>query len=410
MFCPKILTFVSCLFGVPAQRRLDGVWNHDYGLVENFRRCTVSTDLKTAGLWTEGSLQSCVNLATGAARNQGLCTGLYINYAAGKGCECAQDHCDDRTPDQNFSIYLASEQRTLLAYSLLQDGRHCTQYVNLRVSGLWTRGSAHACMLLATGPGKPLGCQGNHFQYRASNGDCGCGTDACTEQTQHDFWAIYSIEPTSQKFAAAIPQQSLVYDGAHCSTFTNLRVAKLWTLGGSFEACAELATGPAFSQRVCKGGFFQYAAGNGDCGCALDNVCSGKTILSNWAIYYRHPPAEFLLDSGISLQYRVEKMKSICANFFNLRVEGLFPIGGDIEQCGLVTVSQAGEKCEGTFFLYSSSNGDCVCSTDNCTIKSSAYDAWDIFRVLNFQPQPASTSGLGNHRLLLFVALPLLWP
>ena len=37
MFCPKILTFVSCLFGVPAQRRLDGVWNHDYGLVENFR-------------------------------------------------------------------------------------------------------------------------------------------------------------------------------------------------------------------------------------------------------------------------------------------------------------------------------------------------------------------------------------
>ena len=144
---------------------------------------------------------------------QGLCTGLSINYAAGKGCECAQDHCDDRTPDQNFSIYLASEQRTLLAYSLLQDGRHCTQYVNLRVSGLWTRGSAHACMLLATGPGKPLGCQSNHFQYRASNEDCGCGADARTEQTQNDFWAIYSIEPTSQKFAGQIPQQSLVYDG-----------------------------------------------------------------------------------------------------------------------------------------------------------------------------------------------------
>ena len=96
MFCHKILTFVSW--------RLDGPPDHDYGLVEKFRRCTVSTDLKTAGLWTEGSLQSCVNLVTGAARNQGLCTGLYINYAAGKGCECTQDYCKDRTGDQEFSI------------------------------------------------------------------------------------------------------------------------------------------------------------------------------------------------------------------------------------------------------------------------------------------------------------------
>ena len=155
MFCHKILTFVSCLFGVPAQRRLDGPPDHDYGLVEKFQRCTVSTDLKTAGLWTEGSLQSCVNL-TGAARNQGLCTGLYINYAAGKGCECTQDYCKDRTGDQEFSIYLASEQSTLLAYSLLQDGMNCAEYRNFRLSGLWTTGSAHACMLLATGPGKSI--------------------------------------------------------------------------------------------------------------------------------------------------------------------------------------------------------------------------------------------------------------
>ena len=122
--------------------------------------------------------------------------------------------------------------------------------------------------------------------------------------------------------------------------------------------------------------------------CALDNVCSGKQIASNWAIYYRHPPAVFLLDPGACLQY-------------------FSPIGGDIEQCGLVTVSQAGEKCEGTFFQYSSSNGDCGCSTDDCA-KSSAYDAWDIFHFLNFQP--ASTSGQGNYRFLLLFALPLLWP
>eukprot|EP00434_Breviolum_minutum_P030409 symbB.v1.2.026896.t1/scaffold2724.1/size72221/2 len=321
-----ILTFVSCLFGVPAHRRLDGVWNHDYGLVENFRRCRVSTDLKTAGLWTEGSLQSCVNLVTGAANRQGLCSGLYINYAAGKGCECAQDHCDDRTPDQNFSIYLASEQRTLLAYSLLQDGRHCTQYVNLRISGLWTRGSAHACMLLATGPGKPLGCQGNHFQYRASNGDCGCGTDACTEQTQHDFWAIYSIEPTSQKFAAAIPQQSLVYDGAHCSTLQTVALRSC----GRWEDHSKLKRALApfsemfddlHSNDLCKSEDFT-AFGTLRCVqsvCALDNVCSGKTILSNWAIYYRHPPAVFLLDPGACLQYRVEKIQSVCANYLNLK-------------------------------------------------------------------------------------------
>ncbi len=37
MCCHKILTFVSCLFGVPAQRQLDGSRNYDYGLVENFR-------------------------------------------------------------------------------------------------------------------------------------------------------------------------------------------------------------------------------------------------------------------------------------------------------------------------------------------------------------------------------------
>ena len=43
------------------------------------RRCTVSTDLKTAGLWTEGSLQSCVNLATGAARNQGQ--DLFLDFS-----------------------------------------------------------------------------------------------------------------------------------------------------------------------------------------------------------------------------------------------------------------------------------------------------------------------------------------
>ncbi len=329
---------------------------------------------------------------------QGLCTGLYINYAAGKECECTQDHCNNRTGDQNFSIYLASEQSTLLAYSLLQDGQHCTQYVNLRNSGLWTRGSAHACMLLTTGPGKSVGCQGNHFQYRASNGDCGCGMDACTEQTQNDFWAIYSIEPTSQKFTAATPQRSLVYDGAYCSAYTNLRSVGLWTLQGSFEACEQLATGPAVAQGVCKGGFFQYAAGNGDCGCALDNVCSSKQFVSNWAIYYRHPRAELLLNSGTSLQYQVEKIQSICANYVNLRVVGLFPIGGDIEQCGLVTVSQAGAKCEGTFFQYSSSNGDCGCSTDDCAIKTLRYDSWAIFSVLNFQP--AATSGQGNHRVL----------
>ena len=45
-----------------------------------------------------------------------------------------------------------------------------------------------------------------------------------------------------------------------------------------------------------------------------------------------------------------------------------------MEQCGLVTVSQAEEKCAGTFFQYSSTNGDCGCSTDDCA-KSSAYDA-----------------------------------
>ena len=149
---------------------------------------------------------------------------------------------------------------------------------------------------------------------------------------------------------------------------------------------------------MCRGGYFHYAAGNGDCGCAISKGCYGRmTFASNWTIYYRHPPAELLVDSGTSLQYEVGRLESTCHVTVNLRERGLFPIGGDIEQCGLVTVSLAGEFCKGTVFQYKSSTGDCACSSDDCDLKWH-HSNWDIFHVLNFQP--ASTSGQGNHRVL----------
>ena len=96
----------------------------------------------------------------------------------------------------------------------------------------------------------------------------------------------------------------------------------------------------------------------------------------------------------------------------NLRERGLFPIGGDIEQCGLVTVSQAGEFCKGTVFQCKSSTGDCACSSDDSDLKWH-HSNGDIFHVLNFQP--ASTSGQGNHRvlrtrLLQLFCLFFVWP
>ena len=65
---------------------------------------------------------------------------------------------------------------------------------------------------------------------------------------------------------------------------------------------SDCSWGASYGPSLCRGGYFHYAAGNGDCGCAISKGCYGRmTFASNWTIYYRHPPAELLVDSGTSL-------------------------------------------------------------------------------------------------------------
>jgi len=159
-----------------------------------------------------------------------------------------------------------------LAYSLVQDGQICTNRDSL--TGLWARGSKQACTLLVAGKGKDQGlCDGNHFYYRSAGGECGCATDHCADRSPSGGWSIYEIGVASQPTPSPTSDFSLVKDGEHCSVYNNLRVVGLWTMGGSLESCGQLATGPALSQGLCSGGFFQYAAGNGDC-----RLCHGYEL------------------------------------------------------------------------------------------------------------------------------------
>ena len=310
----------------------------------------------------------------------GLCAGLFLNYGAGQ-CECAEDECLDRAADLQFGVYFAT-LKTQLTYSLLPDGsEYCTNHNSL--TGLWRRGSLKACMLLVADAGKTRGlCQGDLFQYESIQADCRCATDDCSDRTPNDRWNIYQIYSGETQQPAANQDFSLVVDGYHCSAYNNLRVAGLWTMGGSLQACGELATGPALAQGLCGGGFFQYAASNGDCGCATDAFCEGwkRIFLSNWAIYYQHPSSDHLLGAGASLQYERESLKSYCSNYVNLRNLGFFRLGGSLEQCGLVAISRAGAECKGSFFQFRSSNGDCGCSQDDCEAKT-VDDSWDIWKV-----------------------------
>ena len=339
----------------------------------------------------------------------GHCAGDFINYGVQGGCECANDNCLGRTVDLQFSVYFVSQMQAPLAYSLVQDGQICTNRDSL--TGLWARGSKQACTLLVAGKGKDQGlCDGNHFYYRSAGGECGCATDHCADRSPSGGWSIYEIGVASQPTPSPTSDFSLVKDGAHCSVYNNLRVVGLWTMGGSLESCGQLATGPALSQGLCSGGFFQYAAGNGDCGCAMDTSCNGRTVLSNWAIYYQHPPADYLLTGSSALEYELESFKKHCSNYNNLRGLGLFPMGGTFEQCGLVAISRAGNECNGLFFQYRSSNGDCGCSTDGCEAKTNE-EAWDIWKVKNAKipAMGQQASGQRDWRVPIVEFLLLLW-
>jgi hypothetical protein len=76
---------------------------------------------------------------------------------------------------------------------------------------------------------------------------------------------------------------ALLSSGAHCSSYTNLRVAGYWTDGGSIEQC--YLTMLKYKNIVnCSGETFQYHSGAGDCGCGKD-ACKSQTTDSSWNIY-----------------------------------------------------------------------------------------------------------------------------
>lgn len=81
---------------------------------------------------------------------------------------------------------------------------------------------------------------------------------------------------------------ALQTSGMHCSNHINLRVAGLWTSGGSVADCGALAASAGAVSGGCEGIYFHfrdnYGDGNSDCGCATDS-CVARTSDSNWRIY-----------------------------------------------------------------------------------------------------------------------------
>jgi len=71
-------------------------------------------------------------------------------------------------------------------------GKYCTSFTNLVNANLISLGATlEACKALVAS--KPLGCTGNHVQYAASSGNCGCGTSGCNARTSDGDWDIYSF-------------------------------------------------------------------------------------------------------------------------------------------------------------------------------------------------------------------------
>ena len=84
---------------------------------------------------------------------------------------------------------------------------------------------------------------------------------------------------------ANVKSFALLSSGAHCSSFTNLRVAGYWTDGGTIEQCYIAMM--TYKDEVgvgCNGQTFQYHSGSGDCGCGKD-TCVSQTSDVAWNVY-----------------------------------------------------------------------------------------------------------------------------
>ncbi|CAE7239634.1 unnamed protein product [Symbiodinium natans] len=385
--------------------RLDGpspvrIENVQFGLVQDTRVCTNMTDLKVAGIsLLQGTLEECAQAVAGPARSRGLCgqSGYFqFRNHVGGGCQCARDDCSSMSAEVEWAVYLVLQDAVPVGFRKMQVGKHCTNYQNLRVAGLWERGTLKACTMLVANRGRAFGCEGSYFQYRADNGDCGCATDTCDLQTENTLWTIYHVDSgviTPPLVPLPLPAYARVADGKHCSNYVNLRVAGLWHKTGGLDGCRRLAMGEGTTAGHCSGPYFQFAAGNQDCGCATDG-CVERTTQANWAIYSSTAP-------------HVWDLERHCSNYVNLRSAGLWTAPGSLTNCWSLAAARRGQECVGTYFQYASSTGDCGCATDACESRLYSPD-WNIYLLSEDAPPQASTSlAVKGWRPVLLLALGL---
>ncbi|CAE7621263.1 unnamed protein product [Symbiodinium sp. CCMP2456] len=386
-------------------RRLDGPLQPpsgsvDFGFIQRARVCENSRDLRASASVSlpQGTLEECARAVAGPGITGGLCASSgYFQFRdhPGGGCHCARDDCITRQTDSAWSIYLVSQTAAPVGFRKMQEGKHCSNHLNLRaVAGRWTRGTLKACLLLVASRGTEYGCKSEYFHYRATNGDCGCAIDTCDAQTSNVLWTIYVVEKgatATPLVPMPSPVYSLVQEGHHCSSYLNLRVAGLWPGSGSLEECRQLAVG-AGVDAGCSGSFFQYAS-NEDCGCARDN-CNEKTEESNWAIYKSTAP-------------HLWKMGVHCRDYVNLQSFSLWSVPGSLESCRVLAAARTGNECAGTYFQYASNIGDCGCATmisgGDCQDLTPDMN-WDIY-ILNVVPTASAGSGFGMGSLRFTLGL-----
>ncbi|CAE7037287.1 unnamed protein product [Symbiodinium sp. CCMP2592] len=282
------------------------------------------------------------------------------------------------------SSYSAKEMVLVFASDIITAGgailawitsKHCSNHVNLRADAdRWTR--------------QEYGCKSEYFHYRATNGDCGCATDTCDDQTDNWFWAIYVVEKgatATPLVPIPSPVYSLVQDGHHCReqigneqrhSTTNPAISD--DEGGDFEG---LTTNPAISDD--EGGDLEGLTTNPDCGCARDD-CNEKTEQSNWAIYKSTAP-------------HLWKMGALCDDYINLRAFSLWSMPGSLESCRDLAAARTGNECSGTYFMYASHLGDCVCATKDCQVQTSD-ESWDIY-ILNVMPTASASRSVEKESL-----------
>lgn len=100
---------------------------------------------------------------------------------------------------------------------LVDTGRHCSNFVNLRVQSDWNGGSLEECAAAAA---QFEQCT-DHVQYSPDTvgGDCGCATDDCIQRTTDANWNIFvrqaprdvSPEPIAQPEVIDMHAQSFSY-------------------------------------------------------------------------------------------------------------------------------------------------------------------------------------------------------